>query len=102
MGHVLPGRAAGEGGVSSRMPVLVCAAVGAVCSSVDVWLLMTLLFPTMTRLWEPSVTIQALAAAAGYALVAVLALRFPRRVNPLVLSVVSLACIVGGTLLMLV
>lgn len=99
MGHVLPGRAAGEGGVSSRVPVLVCAAVGAVCSSVDVWLLMTLLFPTMTRLWEPSVTIQALVAAAGYALVAVLALRFPRRVNPLVLSVVSLACILGGTLL---
>ena len=99
MGHVLSGRAAGEGGVSSRVPVLVCAAVGAVCSSVDVWLLMTLLFPTMTRLWEPSVTIQALAAAAGYALVAVLALRFPRRVNPLVLSAVSLACIVGGTLL---
>lgn len=81
-----------------RLSPLVLAALGTTASSVDVWLLMNVLFPPLQSLWAPAVTIQAVAAAAGYALVALLALRLPHRTDPVALSAVSAVLIVGGTL----
>lgn len=77
---------------------LVLAALGTAASSVDVWLLMNVLFPRLQELWAPAVTVQAVVAAAGYALVALIALRFPHRASPVALSCCSAVLIVCGAL----
>lgn len=80
-----------------RFAALALAALGTTASSVDVWLLMNVLFPPAQELWTPSVSIQAVAAAAGYALVALLALKFPHRTHAWMLGVCSTALIAVGT-----
>ncbi len=81
-----------------RYAALACAALACTASSVDVWLIMTSINPYLSALWSPAVTLQSLAAAVGYALVALLALKFPRLIRPLPFSLASALLIVGGTL----
>ena len=85
-------------GVLARPAALALAVLACVCSSVDVWVLMTMAFPLLERLSPASVTVQAVAAAAGYAFVALLALKAPRLVSPAAFGAVSALMIVGGSL----
>ncbi len=92
-----PGASAG-GAHPGRACALTLAAIATTCSSVDVWLIMTAINPYVEALWVPAVTLQSLVAAAGYALVALLALKFPRLIKPVPFAVGSAALIVAGTL----
>lgn len=80
-----------------RMPGLVLAVLACTCSSIDVWVLMTMAFPLLERLCAPAVTVQAAVAAAGYALVALVALKAPRKVSPMAFSAESAALLVLGS-----
>ena len=84
--------------VPGRAAAIVLAALATMCSSVDVWLIMTSINPHLDALWAPATTIQSLAAALGYALIALLALKFPRLIRPGLFNVLSAAFIVGGSL----
>lgn len=86
--HARPGRAG----------ALALAAIATTCSSVDVWLIMTAINPHLEALWTPAVTLQSLVAAAGYALVALLALKFPRLIRPVPFAAGSAVLILAGTL----
>ena len=97
--------ASGRGGLgenhptmsSGRIGAIVLATLACVCSSVDVWVLMTMALPLMDPLNPAATTIQAVAAAAGYALVALVALKAPRLVSPIAFSVVSVVMIITGS-----
>jgi len=82
---------------SGRIGAIVLATLACVCSSVDVWVLMTMALPLMDSLNPAATTIQAVAAAAGYALVALVALKAPRLVSPIVFGVVSVVMIITGS-----
>ena len=82
---------------SGRISAIVLATLACVCSSVDVWVLMTTAFPMMESLNPAATTIQAIAAAAGYALVALVALKAPRLVSPVAFSAASVIMILGGS-----
>lgn len=88
-----------DGGTRGGIAPLVLAALGTTASSIDVWLLMSVLFPVVQNLWAPAVTIQAIVAAAGYACIALLALRLPHRTNPVILSACSAVLVAGGSAL---
>ena len=82
---------------SGRIGSIVLATLACVCSSVDVWVLMTMALPLLEPLNPAAVTIQAVVAAAGYALVALVALKAPRLVSPSVFSAASVVLILGGS-----
>ncbi len=82
----------------ARFAALTLATIATTCSSVDVWLIMTAINPYLDALWTPAITLQALAAAGGYALIALLALKFPRLIRPVPFGVASAALIIVGTL----
>ena len=78
-------------GAPGRVSAVVLATLACVCSSVDVWVLMTMALPLLEPLNPAAVTIQAVVAAAGYALVALVALKAPRLVSPVAFSAASIA-----------
>lgn len=82
-----------------RLSAIALATLGAVCSSVDVWVIVNALLPDLQAICAPAVTLQSVAAALGYALVAVLASRMPARIDPRAMSVLSALLIAGGTAL---
>ena len=82
---------------SGRISAIVLATLACVCSSVDVWVLMTMAFPLLEHLNPAATTIQAVAAAAGYALVALVALKAPRLVSPVAFGAASVVMILAGS-----
>ena len=56
-------------GAPGRVSVVVLATLACVCSSVDVWVLMTMALPLLEPLNPAAVTIQAIVAAAGLSLI---------------------------------
>ena len=80
-----------------RISAIVLATLACVCSSVDVWVLMTMALPLLDPLNPAATTLQAIVAAAGYALVALVALKAPRLVSPVAFSAASIIMILGGS-----
>lgn len=83
---------------ASRTARVALGVLGLVCISVHVWFLSDTAIPLLRAQWAPADFLQSLAAAMGYALIALLALRAPEIVRPASFSIMSAALIVIGKL----
>lgn len=76
---------------ANRVTRITLCTLGMTASSLHVWTLYNMVYPAMEALWLPSIPIQSIAAALGYALVALAAARSPRFIRPAALAVACIA-----------